>query len=157
MNTSHRIVVRCISNGAVCNTRFRQEFFPCYDIKRILLYSNVNVCCILACVQTYILICKISHFALSSGTTNSYKNSGWYWLIIHNSSRSRSDRRVAESHKISAKMKGFVAVFSGIVASGSVSGAPQNYVMGSCTSNCNIQDLSNLKHNQVYLNKCSVL
>ena len=98
MNTSHRIVVRCISNGAVCNTRFRQEFFPCYDIKRILLYSNVNVCCIFACVQTYILICKISHFALSSGTTNSYKNSGWYWLIIHNSSRSRSDRRVAESH-----------------------------------------------------------
>ena len=111
-----------------------------------------------ACVQTYILICKISHFALSSGTTNSYKNSGWYWLIIHNSSRSRSDRRVAESHKISAKMKGFVAVFSGILASGSVSGAPQNYVMSSCTSNCNIQDLSNLKHNQVFiLNKCSVL
>jgi len=71
---------------------------------------------------------------------------------IHNSSRSRSDRRVAESHKISAKMKGFVAVFSGILASGSVSGAPQNYVMSSCTSNCNIQDLSNLKHNQISTN-----
>jgi len=71
---------------------------------------------------------------------------------IHNSSRSRSDRRVAESHKISAKMKGFVAVFSGILVSGSVSGAPQNYVMGSCTSNCNIQDLSNLKHNQISTN-----
>merc|ERR1712038_1397006 len=71
---------------------------------------------------------------------------------IHNSSRSRSDRRVAESHTISAKMKGFVVVFSGILASGSVSGAPQNYVMGSCTSNCNIQDLSNLKHNQISTN-----
>merc|ERR1711973_643554 len=57
-----------------------------------------------------------------------------------------------QNHTISAKMKGFVVVFSGILASGSVSGAPQNYVMGSCTSNCNIQDLSNLKHNQISTN-----
>merc|ERR1711973_1004858 len=57
-----------------------------------------------------------------------------------------------QNHTISAKMKGFVVVFSGILASGSVSSAPQNYVMGSCTSNCNIQDLSNLKHNQISTN-----
>merc|ERR1719385_206 len=33
-------------------------------------------------------------------------------------------------------MKGFVAVFTGIVASGSVTGAPQNFIMNRCTNDC---------------------
>jgi len=49
-------------------------------------------------------------------------------------------------------MKGFVAVFTGIVASGSVSGAPQNFIMNRCTNDCNIRDLSNIEHNQISTN-----
>jgi len=71
---------------------------------------------------------------------------------VHNSSGSRSDRRVEESFSLWRNMKGFVAVFTGIVASGSVSGAPQNFIMNRCTNDCNIRDLSNIEHNQVSTN-----
>merc|ERR1711973_772461 len=71
---------------------------------------------------------------------------------VHNSSGPRSDRRVEESFSLWHKMKGFVAVFTGIVASGSVSGAPQNFIMNRCTNDCNIRDLSNIEHNQVSTN-----
>merc|ERR1711973_670003 len=71
---------------------------------------------------------------------------------VHNSSGSRSDRRVEESFSLWHNMKGFVAVFTGIVASGSVSGAPQNFIMNRCTNDCNIRDLSNIEHNQVSTN-----
>merc|ERR1712226_1019552 len=50
------------------------------------------------------------------------------------------------------KMKGLVTVITGIVASGSVSGAPQNFIMNRCTNDCNIRDLSNIQHNQVSTN-----
>merc|ERR1712198_689939 len=71
---------------------------------------------------------------------------------VHNSSGSRSDRRVEESFSLWRNMKGFVAVFTGIVASGSVSGAPQNFIMNRCTNDCNIRDLSNIEHNQISTN-----
>merc|ERR1711973_616214 len=71
---------------------------------------------------------------------------------VHNSSGSRSDRRVEESFSLWRNMKGFVAVFTGIVACGSVSGAPQNFIMNRCTNDCNIRDLSNIEHNQVSTN-----
>jgi len=71
---------------------------------------------------------------------------------VHNSSGSRSDRRVVESFSLWRNMKGFVAVFTGIVASGSVGGAPQNFIMNRCTNDCNIRDLSNIEHNQISTN-----
>merc|ERR1712198_207048 len=71
---------------------------------------------------------------------------------VHNSSGSRSDRRVEESFSLWRNMKGFVAVFTGIVASGSVTGAPQNFIMNRCTNDCNIRDLSNIAHNQISTN-----
>merc|ERR1712136_433535 len=71
---------------------------------------------------------------------------------VHNSSGSRSDRRVEESFSLWRNMKGFVAVFTGIVASGSVGGAPQNFIMNRCTNDCNIRDLSNIEHNQISTN-----
>merc|ERR1712157_453885 len=61
-------------------------------------------------------------------------------------------RRVEESFSLWRNMKGFVAVFTGIVASGSVTGAPQNFIMNRCTNNCNIRDLSNIEHNQISTN-----
>merc|ERR1711963_622152 len=71
---------------------------------------------------------------------------------VHNSSGSRSDGRVEESFSLWRNMKGFVAVFTGIVASGSVTGAPQNFIMNRCTNDCNIRDLSNIEHNQISTN-----
>merc|ERR1712136_99092 len=71
---------------------------------------------------------------------------------VHNSSGSRSDRRVEESFSLWRNMKGFVAVFTGIVASGSVGGAPQNFIMNRCTNDCNFRDLSNIEHNQISTN-----